>query len=468
MIFHPQSTVNNVGSFTFFGNVNAIAHPCLNKNIIKEFWSNFTFKSSTLNVCESKEYIFSLGKAKPLSFDGYDYSINIEPDGICVCAENEKNLICGFMTLLDLFQAIDLNESLAIKVDCCQIKDRPMIPNRMVHFCIFPETEIWELQRFIRLCGALKYTHVVLEFWGMLKYDCMSELSWRHAFTKEQIKPIIQEATDLGLEIIPMFNHWGHASAGRVMHGKHVVLDQNPTLQTYFNDDGWCWDIRNPKARKLLRQIREELIDLCGKGEYFHIGCDEAYNFEFTKENMDLICDYINGINEDMRVQKRRVIVWGDMFLYKHSRYNPKNSYTCNAPTPEAEQYMLKNLSRNIVVADWQYSSVQSPVETAEVFAKAGFDCLLCPWDRGTNQMNSVICTVKEQALMGFLHTTWHTLTVGLPYVTLAAVGGFECVKNSGMTQIRTHTAALLRKVMPIDGDYAKAGWSKIQVDSLW
>lgn len=468
MLFHPQSTVNNVGSFTFFGNVNAIAHPCLNKNIIKEFWSNFTFQSSTLNVSECNEYIFSIGNAKPLSLDNCDYSINIEPDGICVFAENEKNLLRGFMTLLDRFHAVDRDESLAVELDCCQIKDKPIIQNRMVHFCIFPETEIWELQRFIRFCGALKYTHVVLEFWGMLKFDCMRELAWQSAFTKEQIKPIVKEANDLGVEIIPMFNHWGHAAAGRVMHGKHVVLDQNPTFQTYFNDDGWCWDISKPKVKNLLRQIRKELMELFENGSYFHIGCDEAYNFEFTKENMDLICDYINEISEEVCSQNRRVIVWGDMFLYKHSRYNPKNSYTCNAPTPEAEQYMLKNLSRNIVVADWQYGSVQSPVETAEVFAKAGFDCLLCPWDRGTNQMKSVICTAKEQKLMGFMHTTWHTLSEGLPYVTYMAVGGFEDIERYTVYKYRTLTAALLRKVMPVKGDYVKAGWSKIQIGSLW
>ena len=82
--------------------------------------------------------------------------------------------------------------------------------------------------------------------------------------------------------------------------------------------------------------------------------------------------------------------------------------------------------------------------------------------------MNSVISTVKEQALMGFLHTTWHTLSKGMPYVTLAATLGFDYVDKCRMTQMRTHTAALLRKVMPIDGDYEKAGWSKVQVDSLW
>ncbi|MBQ7392424.1 MAG: family 20 glycosylhydrolase, partial [Clostridia bacterium] len=325
MIFHPQNLIKKAGSLVFSGEIDAIAHPCLNKDIIKDFWNNFTFQSSTLSICESKEFIFSIGSTQPLSLDDCDYSINVDPDGICICAENEKNLIRGYMTLLDRFHAVDHKETLAVELACCQIKDKPMLQNRMVHFCVFPETEIWELQRFLRLCGALKYTHVALEFWGMLNYDCMKELSWSHGFTKEQIAPLIREANDLGIEIIPMFNHWGHASAGRVMHGKHVVLDQNPALQTYFSDDGWCWDIRNPKVRKLLRQIREELIELCGQGEYFHIGCDEAYNFEVTEENMDLICDYINGISEEMRVQKRRVIVWGDMILYRHSHYNPNN-----------------------------------------------------------------------------------------------------------------------------------------------
>ena len=468
MIFHPQNLIKVDDSFVFWGDINAIAHPSLNKDTIKNFWHSFTFNSSTLNISESKEFIFKVGNAKPLSLDNCDYSINIESDGICICAENEKDLIRGFMTLIDRFGVIDGDEGLVIELDCCQIKDKPMIQNRMVHFCIFPETELWELQRFVRFCGALKFTHIVLEFWGMLKYDCLKELSWSHAFTKEQIKPIIREANDLGLEVIPMFNHWGHASAGRVIHGKHVVLDQNPTLQTYFSDDGWCWDIRKPKVKKLLQQIRDELIELCGNGNYFHIGCDEAYNFEFTKENLNYICDFLNEISEDMRLKNRRVIVWGDMFLYRHGHYNPQNKYSCNAPTAEAEEYMLKRLSRDLIIADWQYEAVQAPVETASVFAQAGFDCLLCPWDRGVAQMKAVVVTVVEKKLMGILHTTWHTLSKGMPYVTIAAVLGFERIDKCGNAKLVTHTAALLRKVMPANGDYEKAGWSKIQIDNLW
>ncbi len=468
MIFNPQNIVKTHGTFTFCGNVNATSHPSLNKDILKTFWQNFTFQSSALSICESDEFIFLLGNAKPLSLDGCEYSINVEPDGICVCAENEKNLIRGFMTLLDRFHAIDGEEGLVIEAECCQIKGKPVVQNRMVHFCIFPDTELWELKRFIRFCGALKYTHVVLEFWGMLKYDCMKELSWRHGFTKEQIKPIIREANDLGLEIIPMFNHWGHASACRVMHGKHVVLDQNPALQTYFSDDGWCWDISKPKVRELLRSIRAELCELCGSGSYFHIGCDEAYGFGFTKEDMDTICDYLNEIAGEMRSQNRRVIVWGDMFLYRHSHYNPENKYTCNAPTAEAEAYMLERLCKDLIIADWQYDAKQSPVETAEVFTRASFDCLLCPWDRGVPQMSSVVSTVSEQSLMGFMHTTWHTLASGTLYVALAAVMGFDGIGVCTMREVRANSAALLRKVMLAEGDYEKAGWSRREINNLF
>ena len=82
--------------------------------------------------------------------------------------------------------------------------------------------------------------------------------------------------------------------------------------------------------------------------------------------------------------------------------------------------------------------------------------------------MKAVIVTVEEKKLMGVLHTTWHTLSKGMPYVTLAAVLGFECIDKCENTQLLTYTAALLRKVMPVNGDYEKAGWSKRQVHHLW
>ena len=69
---------------------------------------------------------------------------------------------------------------------------------------------------------------------------------------------------------------------------------------------------------------------------------------------------------------------------------------------------------------------------------------------------------------MGYMHTTWHTLSKGMPYVTLMALGGLEDITDHAQIKMRTYTAALLRKVMPADGDYQKAGWSKQQIDFRW
>ena len=468
MIFNPQNFKKTEGTFVLPATASAVANPCMNKDILKEYWYNFSFECSALELTATDELVFAVGNAPKLPLNGCAYSVNVTPDGICIFAETEQDLLHGYMTLLDQIKAIDVDDQTAASIECCEFAERALIQNRMVHFCIFPETELFELQRFVRLCGALKYTHVVLEFWGMLQYDCMKELCWSHAFTKEQVRPIIKEAHDMGLEVIPMFNHWGHASLSRGNKGKHTVLDQNPKLQTYFNETGWCWDIKKPKVRALLRHIREELCELCGEGKYFHVGCDEAYGFQFTTENMDAICSFLGEISRDMNEKGRRIIAWHDMFLSKHPEFNPDNHYTCNNPSLEAEQYMLAQLDRNIVIADWHYQAPITPVQSSAIFKNEGFDTLLCPWDRGLAQTKAAIATTKEFELMGFMHTTWHTLSGGMCFVTLTAMGGFENIDEAKHSiHFKLTTAALLRKIMPINGDCRKAGWCKAQIDNV-
>ena len=469
MIFNPQFLQKSEQHLILPALVSASTHSCLHCAPLREFFHNFTFGTSCLELSMTENYTFSVGTAKELPLDGYDYSINVEPTGIHILAKSEQTLIHAFMTLLDRFKAVELEGRTATSIECCQIRDRAEIQNRMIHFCVFPETELWELRRFIRFSAALKYTHVILEFWGMLKYDCLKELAWPNGYEKDEVRPIIKEARELGLEVVPMFNHWGHAAQCRSLHGKHVTLDQNPALQTYFSEDGWCWNIENPKVKALLREIRAELIELCGDSSYFHIGCDEAVGFDFTKENMDAFAEFLDEISEEMAKVNRRAIAWGDMFAYNSPdyRYNQtKGRYYCHAPTAEAARYLLDKIDKRIVIADWQYEVKETPIETALTFRDAGFDCMICPWDLGTEPIKAGVKTVKRESLSGIIHTTWHTLSTGTPYILLTAVESFEdCTQT--IPTLRSHAASLLRKVMPAKGDYKKAGWSQIQVHSI-
>lgn len=468
-MFNPVYEIKSDKVFSFGSEIKATANGCLNNEAIKDFWKGFCCQAGNIEITPCGEVIFSVGKAEKPSLDGNQYAVNVEETGIFIVGDSGKGLINGYITLLQQIKAKKISDEESVfEIQCGVFKEKPKFLNQMVHFCVFPETELWELEKFIKVCGALKYTHLVIEFWGMLKYDCLKELSWSHAYTKEQIRPLIKMANELGVEIIPMFNHFGHAAASRVVQGKHVVLDQNPKLQPLFSDDGWAWNIENPDTIELLRKIREELIDLCGSGSYFHLGCDEVYGFELNPENYTLMTDYLNDISAELSDCGRRAIVWGDMLVSKHDSFNKTNRYIASCENEETEQLVLSQLDLRIVIADWQYNVKEAPVETAVVFKKAGFDTLLCPWDTvfGDQSINPCVDTVVSENLFGIMHTTWNTLSWGISDVARAAYKVWS--DNEGDNQLprtffATKLAKIVRSVFPVNGDYEKAGWSKYQ-----
>ena len=58
MIFNPKIVEKQEGSFVIPKDAKAVAHSCLDKSVICEFWNNFTFNSSTLSTEKSDELIF--------------------------------------------------------------------------------------------------------------------------------------------------------------------------------------------------------------------------------------------------------------------------------------------------------------------------------------------------------------------------------------------------------------------------
>jgi len=462
MFFSPRNLIEKEGKFVFNDTVSAVANKCLCKDIFPELWFNHTYRQSALIIKETDELIFKIGDASIPDTKGELYAISISESGICVKSETQKGLINGFMTLIDRILIEDFDWGASAYVDACEILDSPKFENRMIHYCIFPDTDIKKFIRLIKLTAILKYSHIILEFWGTIKFDAMKELAWESGYSKEEIRPIIELAKDLGLEVIPMFNHWGHASASRIIYGKHVVLDQNPALQTYFSDDGWCWAIEKPKVRELLKSIREELCELFGDGNYFHIGCDEAYNFKFTKENQDMICDYINSLADELASLGRRTIIWGDMFVsVNNKKFVVENDYIGSSPDEETQNHMLNRLDKKIVIADWQYNTENYPVESAVMFKNAGLDTLICPWDRSVKVSDACIKTLKEDGLFGLIHTTWSTLDMGMPYVgrTACCCWDKEVSSNTDILFYATRTAAVLRKAGFAEGSFEDAGW---------
>ena len=382
----------------------------------------------------------------------------VTEEGVRIVGDNPASLMRGFFTMLS---RIEYDRSTdAFRIPCGRIEECPQMAFRAVHLCLFPETPLRFLQKCIRVCGLAKYSHIVLEFWGMLKLDCMAELAWPFAHTKEDIRPLIEEARALGMEIIPMFNHLGHASANREIYGKHVVLDQNPRLEHLFTMHGWEWNFECEEVCDLLKQVRRELIELCGEGSYFHLGCDEAYSLGYGENRAETLCRYLNGIAAELREQGRRAIIWGDMLLLRRDFSGEPQKYSCNMENEQIWHTLLNGLDRDIMVADWQYHLTCDKWKSSLFLKNAGFDVVSCPWDTQANA-RSAILNVQTQDLFGVMYTTWHTLFRGFPIMLYAGRAAYSGQTEIHPKEVRFSAAEAVRRVMPANGVYENAGWTE-------
>lgn len=466
MLIKPKFEENVSGVYSFGAKAPAKANDCLSARIFQELWNGFCCNCGELSIENVNENVFILGEGRLIQKPDNGYILEVTEKGVSISASDDKNLLYGFYALLERIRPIcTKKDEEEFSIPCCRVVDEPVVKTRMVHFCVFPETKLDFLVKYLRISAFLRYTHVIVEFWGTLQFDCLKELAWKEGYSKQEIKPIFQEARDMGLEIIPMFNCWGHATGSKLNQGKHVVLDQNLALAPLFDESGWNWDLKNPQTKELHKKIFNELIELCGKGEYFHIGCDEAYG-KFSKDYYDVVTDYINDLSFDLEKRGRKTIMWGDMLLHKDSIDNKTgNAYQEFVQDKDLQQCLLKKLSKKIIIADWQYQAKNSPIETAVFLKEQGFNVLCCPWDRTYENLIATAKTVKEYELKGVLHTTWHNVAMGMPLVGVSATLAWEQeTQRPDKAYYKACFANILRKIHFPNGDYANSGWAESQI----
>ncbi len=439
------------------GKMVATADERMNNETVKKLWNSFNLTTGDISFEKGETYTFQLGNTPlPTLSAGKEYALKVDKHGAAIVGKDYSGLMRGFFSLI---MKIEHEREMPI-IKAVTEESEYTINNRMIHICVFPENDLYFIKKLIRLCALCQYTHIVIEFWGMLKYDCLKELAWPHAFTKEQAKELICECRELGIEPIPMFNMFGHASASRVCYGKHVVLDQNPTLQRYFTPDGWAWDITNPTVYDLFKKVRQELYAVFGPTQHFHIGFDEAYFYMHREDLRKRVPAFLSRLTADIVAEGRRPMLWMDMIL-KETDY--PSEYYAYGKEDEAEQ-LLGALSKETVMVDWQYKVVQPPVLSSVYLKNKGHDLIVAPWLKKANY-TACIDTVTEHNLHGLMLTTWHTLKDDM-------FGILGCAKKCGAKSFvwsvdrpREETAALLRRVSFEGNTYSDCGWSKEQIE---
>lgn len=434
----------------------AYCDPKMQNDTVKKLWNNFCFGDSEIALESGAECTFRIGEESfPVLGEGKEYALSVSEKGVAIAGKNYGGLMRGFAVLLMKIE----QKGAEFIIPACNDTSAYKLENRMVHICVFPENDYCFIQKLIRLCGICQYTHIIIEFWGMLQYDCMKELAWPHAFTKEQTKELIRECRELGMEPIPMSNQLGHATASRIRSGKHVVLDQNIRLHHLFTPDGWAWNIASDEVKELLRKIRKELYDLFGEGDYIHVGCDEAYYISKNNELRRLLPDFLGELTHEVEAEGRRPMLWMDMLLEKGVF---KDCYTVG----EADEVeAIRNATApSTVFVDWQYRIYESPIPSLVSLKDCGHDVMGAPWYDKKNYV-AHIETLTENQMFGIMLTTWHTLNDWMASI-------LECAKECGVKTFpwsesahhRAETATLLRHLSFEDRAYPDTGWVKAQI----
>ncbi len=442
-------------TFVLSSRVAVCADKKMQNDTVKNLFKSFCLGDGEITFTDGPDNTFRVGQtALPTLPEGKEYAIAVDENGIAIVGENYGGLMRGFMVAL---MQIDYTpDSMFIPVGNWESEYR--IKNRMIHICVFPDNPRHFTRKMLRLAGLCQYTHVVLEFWGMLQFDCLKELAWPMAYSKSEAAELIREVRQMGMEPIPMFNQLGHATACRVAHGKHVVLDQNPRLQHLFTGDGWDWNISNPHVNALHKAIRAELYELFGEGEYFHVGCDEAYNYTYDDTTRkELLPAFLNKLTGEVAAEGRRPMIWMDMML-ERGKY-PGATATCH---PDEIATMQGSLHESTVMVDWQYRIHEAPIPTMLSLKDSGHDVIGAPWHHDTN-FTAMADTVAEHGFFGIMMTTWHSMETMMPSI-------LGCAKRCGVTTFpwspissaktfRKETATMLRRISFEGNTYETAGW---------
>lgn len=455
------------GFFSFGSTLSVTGNSRLCCETFQALWKGFCYQAGSLSWEKTREMCFLAGTIDlPRVPQGREFLVEVTEAGAAVAAKDYPGLARGMMALMTRIEAVSLEPGRErFRIRSCRLESRYTVKTRMIHLCVFSETSRLFLEKTIRLAGVMQYTHLILEFWGMVRYDCEKTLAWENAYSKAEVRQLVQQIEDLGMEAIPMVNHLGHAAGCRASGGKHVVLDQNPRLACLFSPDGWSWNIDNPEARSLLRTMRQELYEVFPNCRYIHLGCDEVYSYESGEDDQARMRAYLRSILEEVKAEGKKPIIWGDMLLNPQACGVTK-PYFCGCDTPENARKLIDAIPKDTIIADWHYDVRESPIRTSVYLKEQGFPVLGAPWFDTAN-CQAHVDTVREYGLMGLMVTTWHTLAERMPHiVTDALMCGAYHSPWSGDTpnKIRTETAALLRKVCFVDGSYPEAGWTDRQI----
>jgi len=412
------------------------------------------------------------------------YILQITADGIGIASAEKQGLYYGLQSLLQL-----LEQSTDNKLPVCTVEDWPDFAFCGFHQALRPpkaysldsmEQTVEMYKWLIRRLARYKYTHLCLMTKGTLAFESYPELEMG-PWTGKEVQQLLRFAADRGIAVFPEVKtmgkffesmpvqngmesfadllerrkyigqldyqaqyHAGYGQRAAQLEEEQKALEKEQNAVAKISED---FKITDPAVFEFLRPVLDEVYDMFGQPEFFHIGCDESFYIainEPAEERGPLMAAYINHVAEYLQAKGCKVMMWDDM-LVSHEQF--PYFFEAHGGPPLNTWTAVETLNKDIVLACWHYGYTVAghyPQNYSMIgwLADKGFQVIGVPWFKEDGILN-MIRNVKEANGMGMMGSAWalhQTVRCTLGTLTNNAVSG--------------------RKEMAIFAATAEAAWS--------
>ncbi len=307
------------------------------------------------------------GRIDELGEEGY--LLRVTADRAVVAALSPRGVYYGLQSLLAAIDDVTVVPAEAA-APCCEIVDYPSlafrgvsIPNPTARWA--HPNDAWIDVRFFndyvfRGMARQKLNKLVFIIGEGMEFDSHPELRAPQAWSKDELRALIDFARDNYIEVIPLVTVLGHANWFAIRHPELKEPGHDPNIA--------C--VRLPETNQLIADVFDEVIELF-QPKTFHIGMDECWwkTLSLPEEERcprctghwaDIVAEQAAFFRNYLAERGIRAMMWGDMLLPEH-----------NGGAPYHAARALERIPKDMMIANWSWSLAP---DSSKRFRDVGLD----------------------------------------------------------------------------------------------
>lgn len=307
------------------------------------------------------------------------YVLDVSETQIVLAALDEAGMRYAVLTLKQILRDASPSAEEAVAPGVT-ILDWPTLPIRAVNMGLptsrwgYPNDAPVPVDFFIdflqRTVVDQKINWVGLEVLQGMKFDRHPEINGPAAWSKDEVRRVVDFLRGNGIEVFPIVNSLGHAN--------WLVI---PLPQYREDGDSQTLCTRHPEIRRVLTDVYDEIIEVF-RPRTFHFGLDEirwqTLSVPADKrcprcaglDKRDLFVEHVKWLDQFANSRNLRMLMWADMVIPEHNGGPPFNL----ADT-------VDRLPKDIILCDW--SATLAPLSLWDL-QRRGFAVWKCN-SRGVN-----------------------------------------------------------------------------------